>query len=346
MYKGFKIIINTAAGRRRYMQHLVPIILSCDIIDRYDIWVNTYNGADIAFFKKLAEEFPKVNLVWQPDRIVDGIKSINAFYRNCIDEDAIYFKIDDDLLWIEPGGIKKMVDFRIDHPEYFLVSPIVINNSLSTYLLQMRGKIELDKYYNSSANHPILWESPEFAAQLHEWFIDNYLSTNKWSGLHCGSQPMGMNRFSINAVLWFGKDLNNIHGEILGDDEEFLSSKYPTIIGKANCWNADVISVHFAFYTQRACLDSRNILKRYSDILSNIAINSELRPIYDKVQTILKSIDTDAKKLEPICHPYVKPIKKSASYPTLLRSTTHKFSQIIKSIYNKYCSPKTVKYIK
>ncbi len=80
MYKGFKIIINTAAGRRRYMQHIVPIILSCDIIDRYDIWVNTYNGADIAFFKKLAEEFPKVNLVWQPDRIVDGIKSINAFY--------------------------------------------------------------------------------------------------------------------------------------------------------------------------------------------------------------------------------------------------------------------------
>lgn len=343
MYRGYKIIVNTAAGRRRYMQHLVPNILSSDVVDRYDIWVNTYNGADIAFFKKLAEEFPKVNLVWQPDGIVDGIKSINAFYRDCVDDDAIYFKIDDDLLWIEPYGIKKMVDFRIDNPAYFLVTPLVINNSLSTYLLQMRGKIHLNKYYNSNANHPILWKSPEFSAQLHQWFLDNYLSKSKWEELHCGAQPMGMNRFSINAVLWFGKDLKEINGEIPGDDEEFLSSKYPTMVGKANCWNGDVIASHFAFFTQRAYLDSHQVLEQYGQILENLAKGSDIKQNYEKVQTILKDIDSRAKELEPIRMPYVRQINSNSS-PNFLKKTVWRCLRNARSIIKKR-NGRNIKYI-
>ena len=45
MYQEYKIVVNTAAGRRRYMQYLIPYIVSSEIVDRYDIWVNTHNGA-------------------------------------------------------------------------------------------------------------------------------------------------------------------------------------------------------------------------------------------------------------------------------------------------------------
>ena len=136
MYKGYKIVVNTAAGRRRYMQYLIPFIVSCPIVDRYDIWVNTHNGADIEFFKRVAALYPVVNLVWQPDGVVNGNKSINAFYRECVESKTIYFKLDDDIVWMEPGLIEKMVEFRVSNPRYFVVSPLVINNSLSTYLLQ------------------------------------------------------------------------------------------------------------------------------------------------------------------------------------------------------------------
>ena len=37
MYQNYKVVVNTAAGRRRYMQYLVPPILNADIVDRYDI---------------------------------------------------------------------------------------------------------------------------------------------------------------------------------------------------------------------------------------------------------------------------------------------------------------------
>ena len=130
MYNNFKIVCNTAAGRRRYMQYLLPPILASDIIDRYDIWINTVDTCDIEFFKLIAQKYPKVNLVWQPDGIVDGINSINAFYRACVEEDMIYLKMDDDIIWTEPDFFEKMVAFRVNNPGYFLVSPMVINNAL------------------------------------------------------------------------------------------------------------------------------------------------------------------------------------------------------------------------
>lgn len=37
MYRGYKIVANSAAGRRRYMQWLIPYVIACKEIDRYDI---------------------------------------------------------------------------------------------------------------------------------------------------------------------------------------------------------------------------------------------------------------------------------------------------------------------
>lgn len=167
MYKGFQIIACTAAGRRRYMRLLVPYVVSCDIVDRYDIWVHTHNGADIAFFQRLASKYSKINLVWQPDGIVGGNETINPFYKNCIDEDAIYFKVDDDVIWMEENAIKKMVDFRIDNPEYFLVSPLVINNPLCTYALEASGKLRIKQYQAASPFGELIWKSGQFAYELH-----------------------------------------------------------------------------------------------------------------------------------------------------------------------------------
>lgn len=94
MYRGYKIVANSAAGRRRYMQWLVPYVIACEEIDRYDIWIHTHNGADIEFFKQLAGAFPKVNLVWQPNGEVKNISTINPFYRFCCEDKTIYIKLE------------------------------------------------------------------------------------------------------------------------------------------------------------------------------------------------------------------------------------------------------------
>lgn len=312
MYKNFKIVVNTAAGRRRYMQYLVPPIIEADIVDRYDIWVNTHNMVDIEFFKQLAEKYPKVNLVWQPDGIVNGIASINAFYRDCCDEDTIYMKLDDDVVWFEPKLFEKMVKFRVDNPEYFLVSPLVINNALSTYLLQVHDKIKLDKYYMSICMERTISLDGWFAADLHNWFMDNYLIKNKYNELYVGKHPMGMARFSINCILWFGKDMAEFKGIVPGDDEEFLSCIKPTQLGKCNCFNGDALIAHFAFGTQREGLDKMDILNRYGKLLHDIWSKDERMSAIDRtIQGMIKNVESKSEILNKLPSPYKKvPQKK------------------------------------
>lgn len=324
MYKNYRIVVNTAAGRRRYMQYLIPYIVSSDIVDRYDIWVNTHNGADIEFFKRIATWFPVVNLVWQPDGVVNGNASINAFYKDCIETDTIYFKLDDDIIWMEPGLIEKMVDFRISNPHFFLVTPLVINNSLSTYLLEINEKIKLDDYYNASAGHPVLWRSGIFAQELHEWFLNRYLKTEKWEELHIGKKEMGMTRFSINAVLWFGEEMRKFGGIVPGDDEEFLSCIYPTRQGMSNAWNGDAIVAHFAFFTQREQLDKVNILEKYGKICYEQATaNNRLNESFRDVKHILDEVNANEYKLIQRESPYRRvdvPVTRRSRMKKLLPS--------------------------
>ena len=313
MYKNYKIVVNTAAGRRRYMQYLIPYIVSCGIVDRYDIWVNTHNGADIEFFKRVAEKYPVVNLVWQPDGVVNGNKSINAFYKACVEPDTIYFKLDDDVVWMEPRLIEKMVRFRVDNPQYFLVSPLVINNSLSSYLLQVEGKLRLDKYYEAGCSHPILWKSGYFAQELHTWFIENYLKKRQWEQLYVGKKEMGMTRFSINAILWFGDEMEKFAGVVPGDDEEFMSCIYPTRRGMSNAWNGDAIVAHFAFFTQREQLDRWHILEKYGEICQQDFLgNKDLRSFYKDVQSAMQAVQKHEAELMQRPSPYRSvPMKKT-----------------------------------
>lgn len=321
MYQNYKIVVNTAAGRRRYMQYLVPPILEAEIVDQYDIWINTHNMVDIEFFKQLAAKYPKVNLVWQPDGVVNGISTINAFYRDCCDKDTIYMKLDDDVAWFEPELFEKMVKFRIDNPEYFLVSPLVINNALSTYLLQVHGKITLDKYYMSICTERTICHDGWFAADLHNWFMDKYLITNRYKDLYVGKHPMGMTRFSINCILWFGKDMADFQGIVPGDDEEFLSCIKPTQLGKCNCFNGDALISHFAFGTQREGLDKMDILNRYGKILHEIwNKNSRMKEIDDTVQEIIRNVNSKESELNLIKSPYKKiETKKQPFYIALAK---------------------------
>ncbi len=298
MFQNYKIVVNTAAGRRRYMQYLIPYVVGCDIVDRYDIWINTHNMADIEFFRRIAGKFPKVSLVWQPDGVVNGNSTINAFYKDCTEPETIYFKLDDDIVWMEPGLIEKMVKFRVDNPRYFLVTPLVINNSLSTYLLQVEEKLKLDNYYQASASHPVLWKSGNFAAELHSWFMDRYLKQGRWAELHIGKKEMGMTRFSINSILWFGDEMKKFSGVVPGDDEEYLSCIYPTMKGMSNAWNGDAIVAHFAFFTQRESLDKAGILERYGQVNAlQWHESGDCAAIYDAVQEIMADIRASEKEL-------------------------------------------------
>ena len=268
MRRGYKVVCNTAAGRHRYMNLLIPYVLDNDIVDRYDIWVNTLNPVDLRFFELLAQKYSKIKLVYIEDNKFSGLKSLFEFYKYCTEEDTIYVKLDDDLIWFEPDAITRMVDFRIDNPDYFIVSPLVINNCSGTYLLQNGGKIRLKKYLSPTMTWESAWCSATFAYQLLDWF-QKKVRDDSYKELHMGKKPIGMLRFSINMIVWFGatfKDFGGVcpKGE---NDEEYFSVIKPTQLGVANCINADVLVAHFAFTYQREDLDKTDMLLKYENLI-------------------------------------------------------------------------------
>jgi hypothetical protein len=293
MFQGYRVVCVTPAGRRRYMKLLVPQILASPIVDRYDVWVNTDDAGDLAFLRRLPElDLPhpeRVRLIAQPDNLAPDWGAIAGFHRLAQDEDTIYVRLDDDVVWLEPGFFETLLAFRIANPRYFLVMPLIINNAVCTHLLRTLGKIASSHFVGAACMDPIGWRSPGFAIKLHRLFLD-LLARGEAARLHCGAHEIAMNRFSINAICWFGRDFASFGGQVGAAEEEELSNLIPTRLGRANCFCTDTIAAHFAFYVQRRTLDRTDILEAYA---RHLATRGELRPLLGAAAKLCAAIDAD-----------------------------------------------------
>ena len=289
-----RLICATPAGRTKYMRYLVPQILISDEVEKYEIWLNTRNKYDLDFFEFLEKTFPKVKLIEQPDGIVNGNKSINAFFKKAMDEDAIYVRLDDDIVWLEPDFFSKIKNARLADKESFLLSPLIINNSICTHLLQQEKKFEYPDYLPAYSADTLTWEDPKFAFQIHEWFLD-LLEQNQEAKLRLPvDYTIALNRFSINAISWYGKVMKSFDGVVLGDDEEYMTVIKGRELGKTNKILGNVLVSHFAFYTQRALLDSTNLLERYGQaVKKTYADSKEIMEIFKIIDAFLASKDEE-----------------------------------------------------
>lgn len=297
--KDFRVVCATPAGRRRYMRHLVPQVLASPAIERYDLWVNTTDPGDVAFLEELGRRCPQVRLVPQPEGRVCGNASINAFFRQTTDADTIYVRVDDDLLWMEPGFIEKIVSFRRTHPNYFLVSPLVVNNALCTHILQACGKLRYPEYLPACSSGETAWKDGRFAEKVHRWFLRK-LADGTWDKLRCGPKPISLNRFSINAICWFGGAFRAFGGNVTGDDEEFLSVTRPNEAGLCNCFDGSTIVSHFAFHPQRDHLDRTDVLEQYGKaVLRTYEADAAFARAREEVEAALAHANSVAAGITP-----------------------------------------------
>ena len=150
MNKPYKCVVVTPAGRKRYMEILIKYILKQrNDIDEYRIWVNTHNKEDINYFNSLQKEYPDFITL---DHSADGDPAkgnggwaIHNFFKNTIDHNTIYIRLDDDIVWMEDNFIKNLYNFRINNPQYFLVYGNIINNAVVDHIHQRLGAIDTEK---------------------------------------------------------------------------------------------------------------------------------------------------------------------------------------------------------
>lgn len=269
MYNNYKVKVLIFAGRKNTMSILMPQIKS-EFIDEIVIGVNTNNQEDLDFIYSLRDKEQKITYLEVPENIKRcSQESFRFFYTKMEDEDTIYFKLDDDLIYIEPGYFEKTLKFRCEHPEYICVYPMIINNPLCNYLLQndIPMKYKKDNIGEFMFN---TWKDPDVAEHLLRlfaqfkdesfWHVENF-EFGKEQNYHLSNGRVI--RPSINAICFFGKDFKELRvKEYENDDEEFLTNQVFDC-GRKSVVYGDTLVTHYAFFTQRKYLDSKNTLRFY-----------------------------------------------------------------------------------
>ena len=149
MRNNYKIIAITPSGRQRYLSILKNYIYkNKHILDRWDLWVNTNNPSDLEYINYLKQSDPDfINLVYSdyPYNHWGHVNlSISPFWDKATDDNTIYIRFDDDVLFIADNTIENIIDFRIQNPQYLFIYPFIINNIHHSKNLQDRGLVTLE----------------------------------------------------------------------------------------------------------------------------------------------------------------------------------------------------------
>ena len=279
MYRNHNVIATTFAGRSDRMPLLVGNMIKSlkeSLIDEYHVWDFSKNQQDKNWIKILPSLHPQIKVFIQNnDNFHETYSNINnkpdwrPYYRHYTNkthnENTVLLKIDDDIVYLDTTKLKQFIDFRIDNPEYLLVSANVVNNGITTGLQQRYGAIPASLCppngipYESYCGK--LWEDGLLAEKLHFYFIKNKQKFHK-EGFYI--QPIG-ERISINFVSWLGKDFKYT-SECTNDDESYLSIELSKKLNRNNCVFYPLLVSHLSFNVQEESMNIHKILSEYNKL--------------------------------------------------------------------------------
>jgi hypothetical protein len=301
-----KTIVVTFAGRKMFMEILFPYIKKYeDKIDEYHIYAATNNQEDLDYIERFSAENKFVK-VFRAEGGKDPIYLWNECYKNSQEEDAVYLKLDDDIVFIDDHLFSDFLDFRKKNPQYPIIYPMIINNVYTSWVLQDKMSLEFsqktsfnerwDTVKHRISNHlkegnpipdrlihlipedfmlcPVGWGDVEFAKSVHNKFLE-CLETNQietFKNTNDSSEGMVLHNHppvSINCCAWLGsgmKEYTAKYGDVW-QDELWLSVYLPILAGQPNYIYFNSIVSHFSYYRQmQDGILNSNILTRYNKI--------------------------------------------------------------------------------
>jgi hypothetical protein len=283
-YKDYRVEVFIPAGRKRVMSILMDnLVRFRHIVDKVQVWVNTDDDQteDYAWLMSLPDTYDNwVELhfvTYEQYKIRPKQMRTGLFYAdNTVDKDTIYIRMDDDIVFIEDGFFVNLLDFRIEHPKYFLIFANIWNNAIISFIHQRLGNIPMKPYLVEEPYCMDLvgWQNPKFGAMIHD-ILQEHIAAGSCQDLFFDRADLNeAHRFSISCFCFFGKDFAEFGG-VVGlrkdgtlrfDEEIWLTEVYPTTNKKINTICGSALVAHYSFLTQRPYLDTLPILQNYSNI--------------------------------------------------------------------------------
>jgi hypothetical protein len=265
----YKCEIVTPAGRKRYIEILYKYLKNQkEHFDVWQLWLNTTDKKDIEYMKQLEIENSWIRCI---DLKIphNGYLSIHSFFEETKDENTIYIRLDDDIVYISPNFIKEMKEIRLKNKETLFIYPNIINNAIISHLHYRNSLIEFPLFAGYECMDNVGWKNPKFCEAIHKSFLKS-IEENEEKGLDLWRKSFNiwsLNKFervSINCIAWFGNVMKNNIIKIDPEEEQDIASEIPKKFNIYNFIYNGPICAHYAFYPQRDYIDSQtNILERY-----------------------------------------------------------------------------------
>jgi len=271
----YKIVVTIGAGRKEYMELLLPQILrEYDYVDEIRFCINTVDEENLKWLYEQAKKYDKITLderlIGHPDRQFEELthnpKLLHKFWEGFKDPSTIYVRLDDDVIYIDEGFIEKMVNFRIKNLEYLFIIPNTINNSICDHIHQRIRALNITEHIGYNCVDVNGVENGPVAVKKHKNFLDKLSNNTLEEYYFCEWTLSEYERISINSLCWFGRDLLGV--TVDWNEEIAISSDIPRQLNRPNIIYGDVLIVHYAFHTQREYLESTDILESYKKILT------------------------------------------------------------------------------
>jgi len=305
-----KIVVLTFGGRECYLKILFPLILKYkQYIDEYRIYVATTIQSDIDYMEKFATENEFVKTVYcniDGNIILDDKCLIwDNSYKSCQEDNTVYLKLDDDIVYFDESLFTDFIQYRIQNPNPPVLYPVIINNHFMSWMLQelnvynpeqkseigntwpatisrvyqhimdnKNKKLRLEDFiHHDELLCPVAWGNLKYCYDLHNQFLQDLYNNN------IDKYKFGKNitlntieAISINVCSWIGSDLKelmNNYADMYGD-EPWLSIYIPIWTGRPNEIYGNTVVSHYAYYKQRELgLDSTDILDKYYTYVKN-----------------------------------------------------------------------------
>lgn len=271
--KEYKIVIVTPAGREKYLSFFKKYIyaeMDLGIVDGWQLWQNTTKQSDIDYLAGMEAENPKVKRFYIKDIVPNAPEFSMAdagrtceFFKNAWDDDTIYIRFDDDIVWYEPGAIEKIAIARIEHPFELFIYPNIINSTICTSWHQASGALGTEagsvKQQKDHPEDPMWAYLDEFNYSdnklidlIHETFKKNYEAGTIGKYYLPSRRLNDYQHFSICSVAWWGKDKIDPTGHA---EEPWVSWEEPERLKRPNYFLGNALMVHYSYHTQRHYLE-------------------------------------------------------------------------------------------
>ena len=268
-------VVTTPAGRRKYIEILMSHLKSQrDSFDRWDLWLNTIDPDDLSYLRSLPLEHPWIRCIelGVPFDPAEPNHGISSFYEHACEDDAVYVRLDDDIVWLEPGFLEELFSFRETTRGPPLVFGNIVNNGVLSHLHQrfggITGESELAPYnYDSSRIH-----DGTFAERLHRQFLKAIADSRLQSWKFDKWVLYDYDPVNVNCIAWHGDEMKLLVTSVgvRKDEEFFLAHVWPRVFGKPHVIFGRKLCVHYAFRDQRSILDQTDILSEFRRVASKL----------------------------------------------------------------------------